>query len=74
MYIMVTVIEEIRLAGSEIPGRGRVEVYIGQVNEWGTVCDDGFGNVDAQVICRLVNVHRIMITPYIIYLYMSLAI
>ncbi|EFJ40037.1 hypothetical protein VOLCADRAFT_100225 [Volvox carteri f. nagariensis] len=40
----------IRLVGGRIPSEGRVEVYNGV--QWGTVCDDGFGDREASVVCR----------------------
>ena len=40
---------DIRLQGGT-SSSGRVEICNNHV--WGTVCDDFFGNVDAQVVCR----------------------
>jgi len=39
----------VRLKGSGHPLEGRLEVY--HSGQWGTVCDDGFNNVDATVAC-----------------------
>ena len=40
----------IRLVGGTSANNGRVEIF--HNNAWGTVCDDSFGNTDAQVVCR----------------------
>jgi len=41
---------EIRLVQGTTSREGRVEVCLGGV--WGTVCDNGWGTVDARVVCR----------------------
>ena len=41
---------ELRLVGGIIASEGRVEICMN--NEWGTVCDDSWRNVEATVVCR----------------------
>ena len=41
---------ELRLRGGANSSTGRVEIC--NNNIWGTVCDDGWGTPDAQVVCR----------------------
>ena len=40
----------IRLQGGNFVNEGRVEVYCN--GHWGTICDDGFGSDDANIICK----------------------
>ena len=48
-YLSITT-GQLRLAGSNVAGEGRVEICMD--NEWGTVCDDSWGRADAIVVCR----------------------
>ena len=41
---------DLRLVGGQVPNEGRVEICVNQ--QWGTVCDDSWEDVDAAVVCR----------------------
>lgn len=40
----------VRLASGQVQNEGRVEVCYNHV--WGTVCDDQWSSVDANIVCR----------------------
>ena len=50
MYVLPNVDGSIRLISSSSPLEGRVEIYY--AGEWGTICETGWNNEDARVVCR----------------------
>ena len=40
----------VRLQGGTTPMEGRVEIYYS--GEWGTICDDHWTRVEANIVCR----------------------
>uniref|UniRef100_A0A3Q2G190 SRCR domain-containing protein n=1 Tax=Cyprinodon variegatus TaxID=28743 RepID=A0A3Q2G190_CYPVA len=51
----------IRLAGSDGYCSGRVEIY--HSGAWGTVCDDGWGTTQAQIVCRQLGCGYVLSVP-----------
>jgi len=49
VHIEIDVVVLARLVGSNRSREGRLEVYHNGV--WGTVCDDGFTDAAARVVC-----------------------
>ena len=41
---------DVRLVDGQRPGTGRVEICLNGV--WGSVCDDGWDNLGANVVCQ----------------------
>ena len=48
-YIDVVPGKNVRLVGGTSENEGRVEIF--HNGQWGTVCRNGWGDVDARVVC-----------------------
>ena len=46
----------VRLVGGTSPHEGRVELKL--YSQWGTICDDGFADDEATVICHMMGYRR----------------
>ncbi|GIL89659.1 hypothetical protein Vretimale_16631 [Volvox reticuliferus] len=60
-YTLPAVKFDVRLADGDWLGEGRVEVFDGK--QWGTVCADGFGNLEATVVCRQLGYDSGVVVP-----------
>ena len=45
--------EHVRLVDGRNVVEGRLEVY--HEHKWGTVCSEGFDDIDAQVVCNMLG-------------------
>ena len=49
LFLFISITEKIRLTGDN-GQRGRLEVYFD--GEWGSVCNDNFGEREGKVVCN----------------------
>jgi hypothetical protein len=53
---------KIRLTGGKLFNEGRVEILFS--GTWGTVCDDGWDLIDANVVCRSLGLPNATSSPH----------
>jgi len=52
MYVLLCYFT-VRLVGGPSPSEGRLEIL--QNGVWGTMCDNGFSDVEAEVACSMLG-------------------
>lgn len=52
--LFIKFLGDINLFGGKNEHEGRLEIFLN--NAWGTVCDDYFEKIDAEVVCRQLGV------------------
>ncbi|KAM6934617.1 uncharacterized protein FYW49_000913 [Xenentodon cancila] len=45
-----------------VPGKNRGRVEVNYNGVWGTICDDNFGTMDGQVVCRMLGFQSVVST------------
>ena len=55
----------VRLVGGQSPREGRVEVFNNR--QWGTVCDDGFNQTAARVVCNSLGLTCVLLIMIILH-------
>uniref|UniRef100_A0A3B4FPW7 Neurotrypsin n=1 Tax=Pundamilia nyererei TaxID=303518 RepID=A0A3B4FPW7_9CICH len=55
----------VRLVGATSDREGRVEIYY--QGQWGTVCDDSWTELNAQVVCRQLGFRSVQVAPEKVY-------
>ena len=63
LYTVLCYNGQLRLVGGTLTNEGRLEVCINET--WGTVCDDLFTTVDANVACGQLGYSRFSMFKYV---------
>jgi len=59
----------VRLVGGPNPREGRLEVFYNE--QWGTVCDDGFNEAAARVVCNTLGFRCALLILIILHNYIK---